>query len=207
MPTLNNNLHGLVLLRYPAYLPFYFRSQPMPALSNDSHGLVPLHPPQAHLLQPRPPSPQRSCRPPHYSCQTTPSTHPTWRAASSSHVLPALPRVAAAQAPMTWTARTDGPARTRSNFRTHRTRAIPEGTTLHAAYEHFMTVELQQAPKAYRDMLCMILDNVQADHGSKRRRTEGRYTIPASTARSLHHPAASRAAAPRKLCTDSSVRP
>ncbi len=60
------------------------------------------------------------------------------------------------------------------NFRAHRVTPVPEGYTLRTAYEHFMQVELQQAPKAYRDMLCMILDNIQGDHDCKRRRNEER---------------------------------
>ncbi len=59
-------------------------------------------------------------------------------------------------------------------FRAHRVTPVPEGFTLRAAYEHFMQVELQQAPKAYRGMLCMILDNIQGDHDCKRRRNEER---------------------------------
>ncbi len=59
-------------------------------------------------------------------------------------------------------------------FRAHRVTPVPEGFTLRTAYEHFMQVELQQAPKPYRDMLCMVLDNIQGDHDCKRRRSEER---------------------------------
>ncbi len=57
-------------------------------------------------------------------------------------------------------------------FRAHRVTPVPEGTTLRAAYEHFVNVELQQMPSSYRDMLFMVLNNIQLDHDSKRRRYE-----------------------------------
>lgn len=58
------------------------------------------------------------------------------------------------------------------NFRPHRVLPLPHGTTLRAAYEHFMTVELQQMPTEYQDILSTLLGNVQDDHDSKQRRRE-----------------------------------
>ncbi len=58
------------------------------------------------------------------------------------------------------------------NFRAHRQHALPPGTTLRSAYEHFMNVELQQMDKQYRDILRLILNNVQDDHDSKERRRQ-----------------------------------
>ncbi len=58
------------------------------------------------------------------------------------------------------------------NFRAHRVNPLPDGATLRSAYEHFVGVELQQAPKAYREMITMVLTNIQGDHDSKRRRAE-----------------------------------
>ncbi len=57
-------------------------------------------------------------------------------------------------------------------FRAHRVTPVPEGSTLRTAYEHFINVELQQMPSSYRGMLTMVLDNIQLDHDSKRRRYE-----------------------------------